>query len=117
MSRIIATGNVVTPRLVRQSGAVARQNMLVQRRTSAVFFVVPEAPPVKTTSIGLPITKTFVINEAEVGDGVLQYELLQGDEVLWCGVGDDPQDALIEMVSWLTEPRSPEDIPPDDQPE
>lgn len=94
-------------RMIRQSGDVARQNMMLQQmRRSAVFTIVPPAQP-RTTSIGLEVTKTFTINEAQVSDGVFQYELLEDGAVIWSGMGDDRVDGLLKIMMRLTEGEEP----------
>jgi hypothetical protein len=51
------------------------------------------------TSMGLEISKTFVIHESEpIENQVRQYELRIDGQLVWSGVGDDRADALLQAI-------------------
>jgi hypothetical protein len=104
-------------RMARQRRTyIALQN--ANRRRRAVFTVAPTtAPPTKTTSIGLEVTKTFTSNQAEVGNGMIQYEVLEDDKLIWSGMGDDPAEGLLKVIIRMVEGDDPDDTPPEDRPD
>jgi hypothetical protein len=58
------------------------------------------------TSIGTPVAQEFTILEATLGDQT-HYELCQGEDVLWSGVGDDRVDDLLQTIMRITESEDP----------
>lgn len=119
MSRIVGSSVAVhhaTQMAHRQSTYTAIQN--ANRRRRAVFTVVPQTtPPLKITSIGLEVTKTFTINQADLGEGMIQYEVLEDDKLIWSGMGDDPAEGLLKVIIRMVEGDHPDDTPPEDRPD
>jgi 2-keto-3-deoxy-6-phosphogluconate aldolase len=51
------------------------------------------------TSMGLEISKTFVIKESEpIENKIRQYELYIDGQLVWTGIGDDRADALLQAI-------------------
>jgi hypothetical protein len=57
--------------------------------------------------IAPPVTQEFTILEATLGDAT-HYELCQGEDVLWSGVGDDRVDSLVQIIMHITEGEDPQ---------
>jgi hypothetical protein len=108
-------------RMVQQSHQIAQQNMRMQmmrqQHQLAVFAVTTKKAPPKTTSIGLEVSKTFTINQADLGDGVIQYEVLEDSKLIWSGLGDDPAEGLLKVIIRIVEGEDPDDAPPEDRPD
>jgi hypothetical protein len=110
---------------VHHAGRMARQrstHIAIQqgnrRRRSVIFALPPKTvPPIKTTSIGLEVTKTFTIHQAKIADGMIQYEVLEDDKVIWSGMGDDPAEGLLKVIIRMVEGEDAEDTPPEDRPD
>jgi hypothetical protein len=86
-SRIIGNNAaVLRASQVISSHSIAQQNALVRRgQRAASFFTVPPAPveeQPEVTSLGLEVTRTFTILEAQLTEDVALYELREGDKVL-----------------------------------
>jgi hypothetical protein len=106
----------------RQSGDIARQNMLRQQRMNQQLLLLSRSlppPPEEgqtverdVTSLGLKVSQTYTIKEALVAEGTYQFELVDAnDKVLWSGVGDNREDAYLSMAIRLTEGEDPNDLP------
>ena len=89
---------------------VAAQQMMRRRRAS--FVVVPPPPSTTvigpTNSLGLEVAREWTITEATLDDGLVHYELREGDEVLWSGVGDDPADGLLQIITRIVDGENPD---------
>ena len=114
MSRLIQNNVAVhhVPQVIR-SHYIAQQNALVRRgQRAGSFFVVPPAPveeQPKVTSALQEVTRRYVIQEAQVTEDAVQYELLDADgEVLWSGLGFDRVDGLLKMMIRLVEGEDPD---------
>jgi hypothetical protein len=78
------------------------------------FFVPPPRTDDATTSdvrcVGLEISRSFTITEAQVTENVLQYGLRDAEgNVMWSGMGHDRADGLLRVMLaiWLKSRRSP----------
>jgi hypothetical protein len=124
LSRIINNSGVAVRQAVQvrqQHHQVIQQNMRMQmmRRQNqlAAFAVTTKQAPPKTTSIGLEVTKTFTINQADLDNGMIQYEVLEDDQVIWSGLGNDPAEGLLKVIIRMVEGEDPADVPPEDRPD
>jgi hypothetical protein len=79
-----------------ESAFVAAMNAVIRR--SAVY--VPSPPAV--TTMGLEVTKTFTILEAELPGGASVYELLIDGQPVWTGAADDRADGLLNALLAIT---------------
>lgn len=88
----------------RMAHAVVQHNMMRQNRNRAPFVnIVTRQPAPDTTSLGLEVTRTFTIKRAGLDNGIIHDELLEGETVLWSGVGDDPAEGLLQIIVRITE--------------
>ncbi len=119
MSRIIGNNATIhrTPQVIRAHSSVTQQNaLLIGRQRRASFFVVPPAPveeeQPQVTSLGLEVTRTFTILEAQLAEDVALYELREGDKVLEDRGLGTITDALLGLAIRLEEGEDP-DLPND----
>ena len=102
--RIGRAEDTLLERAPRSLWSDARRRLL--RNRAAIFGIAPPGP--KTTSLGLEVTRTFTIHQAELDDGFVHYELLEDDRVIWSGLGNDPVEGLLQLIIRITEGEDPD---------
>jgi hypothetical protein len=122
MSRVVGNRVAVqrAAQMRRQSGDVARQNVMRQQmmRNQQLLLLTRPTPPEEgqavehdVTSLGLEVSQTYTLKEALLPGGIYQFELLDAEGKVHCvGVGDR-EDAALQIAIWLADGADPDDLP------
>jgi hypothetical protein len=97
-------------RVVNRAAHHAAMQQMMRRRASFVIVPPPPQPTTEapTNSVGLEVAREWTITEATLDDGLVHYELTEGDEVLWSGVGDDPAEGLLQIIMRIVDGADPD---------